>query len=261
MRTKWSAAVRSIALVALMSAIGMLPTTSIGAATTRPVLSISDVRVLESDFAANLPVTLSQPVTGSVTVRYATVSETAKAGRDFVAQSGTLTFAPGSTEQWIGVRIANDNDRERPILRFRVRLDASAGAGIGDGSALVRILDDDWTGRATLDPATGLLDGQLVRVQARGLPTGLKVYLRECEPASTPNSPYFGPCDQELGSTVVAPGGRLDTTVRVVRSFPFYDGKIYDCAFERCGLQLLVENAEDGDRIGFGTALHFEIPV
>ena len=59
---------------------------------------------------ATFTVTLAASVTSSVTVNYATADDTAKAGTDYTAESGTLTFAPGVTSQQIVVPIlANTN--------------------------------------------------------------------------------------------------------------------------------------------------------
>ncbi len=48
-------------------------------------------------------VTLDRPSTGTVTLNYATANGTATAGSDYVAGSGTLTFAPGETSKTIHV--------------------------------------------------------------------------------------------------------------------------------------------------------------
>lgn len=53
-------------------------------------------------------VTLSQASSLPVTVQYATVDGTARAGSDYVAASGTLTFAPGQTQQTVAVTILSD---------------------------------------------------------------------------------------------------------------------------------------------------------
>ena len=49
-------------------------------------------------------VTLSEPVTETVTVRYRTLSGTASEGVDYNSAENTLTFAPGETTKTIGVR-------------------------------------------------------------------------------------------------------------------------------------------------------------
>ena len=67
-----------------------------------PGLSVNDVSVTEGNSGtttANFTVTLSAAATSTVTVSYATANGTATAGSDYVAASGTLTFAAGTTTQ------------------------------------------------------------------------------------------------------------------------------------------------------------------
>src|SRR5262249_42363291 len=53
-------------------------------------------------------VSLSAPSTQPVTVAYATADGTATQGQDYVATTGTLTFAPGQTQQTITVSVTAD---------------------------------------------------------------------------------------------------------------------------------------------------------
>src|SRR5215831_1915448 len=65
-----------------------------------PTLSINDVSVTEGNSGttnAVFTVTLSAVSSQSVTVHFATADNTATAGSDYVATSGTLTFNPGDT--------------------------------------------------------------------------------------------------------------------------------------------------------------------
>ena len=48
---------------------------------------------------ATFTVSLSAPSTQPVTVTYATGDGTATQGQDYLATTGTLTFAPGQTQQ------------------------------------------------------------------------------------------------------------------------------------------------------------------
>jgi hypothetical protein len=57
---------------------------------------------------ATFTVSLSAPATQPVTVAYATSDGTATQGKDYVATSGTLTFAPGQTQQTITVTVLAD---------------------------------------------------------------------------------------------------------------------------------------------------------
>jgi hypothetical protein len=51
---------------------------------------------------------LSAPSAQPVTVAYATADGTATQGKDYVATTGTMTFAPGQTQQTITVTVLAD---------------------------------------------------------------------------------------------------------------------------------------------------------
>jgi dienelactone hydrolase len=79
---------------------------------------------------------------GSFTVNYSTVDGTAVAGQDYVATSGTLSFAADELTQSLEVPIINDGTREAD-QNFRVVLsNASGGANLGPVTNLTVILCD-----------------------------------------------------------------------------------------------------------------------
>ncbi len=107
--------------------------------------------------AVTLEVTLSESSTEAVTVAYATADlsstdtavssssiDPATAGADYIAASGTLTFAAGETRKTITVAISDDVNRERDEL-FKVGLSsATGGASIATtGSEATILIDDD----------------------------------------------------------------------------------------------------------------------
>ncbi|NRT55988.1 hypothetical protein HNQ01_001723 [Leptothrix sp. C29] len=106
-----------------------------------PKLSINDVVVNEGAGTATFTVTLTGATTQTTTVAFATADGTAKAGSDYTAVSGTLTFAPGETTKTITVPILNDAVYEGPES-FTVNLSAPTNAVIADGSGLGTIKDD-----------------------------------------------------------------------------------------------------------------------
>lgn len=81
---------------------------------------------------------------GQVTVDYRTVNDTATAGSDYVATSGTLTFADGDDSETIVIPLLNDSVAE-PDEWFTVVLESpGGGAMLGEASTIdVTILDDD----------------------------------------------------------------------------------------------------------------------
>ncbi len=72
-----------------------------------PSLSISDTSARESE-GATFTVTLAGTTLKTVTVRFNTGDGTARAGTDYVARVGTLTFAPGEKTKAIAVTVLDD---------------------------------------------------------------------------------------------------------------------------------------------------------
>ena len=89
-------------------------------------------------------VTLSAAYDQAVTINFATADGTAKASdNDYVATSGTLTFAPGQTTKTFTVTIKGDTKKEADEF-FYVRLNgASSNALIDIGYGYGNILNDD----------------------------------------------------------------------------------------------------------------------
>ena len=87
----------------------------------RPRSTISNVSVTEGNTGtktASFTVTLSAASGQTVTVNYATANGTATAGSDYVATTGTLTFAPGVTSQPVAVTVNGDalNEADETVL-------------------------------------------------------------------------------------------------------------------------------------------------
>ncbi len=116
---------------------------------TVPEFSISGVTQSEtnSDSTFLFTVTLSQALTEQATVRFATGDGTATvADNDYVATSGTLTFAPGQTEAMISVTVKGDQIVEGDET-FTVSLSNNSGnTTLGNATATGTILNDDVRG-------------------------------------------------------------------------------------------------------------------
>jgi len=71
-----------------------------------------------------------------VTVQYSTVADTAKAGVDYVATAGWMTFAPGDTSQIFTVPLLNSGGKnhKKTNKMLRVMLDKVSGASLGEPS-------------------------------------------------------------------------------------------------------------------------------
>ncbi|MBX9583024.1 MAG: cadherin-like domain-containing protein [Gemmataceae bacterium] len=105
---------------------------SIGSGPALPTLSVSDVTVTEGNsrtVAARFTVTLSAAASGPVTVRYATADGTARAGSDYTAATGTLTFSAGQTSKTVTVTVRGDRTYE-PDETFALNLSAPVGATV-----------------------------------------------------------------------------------------------------------------------------------
>ncbi len=75
-----------------------------------PGISVADVTVAEGPGAtAEFTVTLAPAADEQVRVAYATVDGTAVAGEDYEMATGTVTFAPGVTQQTVSVRVYDDD--------------------------------------------------------------------------------------------------------------------------------------------------------
>jgi uncharacterized repeat protein (TIGR01451 family) len=110
-----------------------------------PALSIADTSVAEGDsgsISATFVVTLSAPSGLTAGVAWATQDGTALAGPDYLAGSGSLTFAPGATSQSFTV-IVNGDLLDEADETFTVALSGATNAGIADGAGTAVITDDD----------------------------------------------------------------------------------------------------------------------
>jgi hypothetical protein len=107
-------------------------------------MSINDVSVTEKNRAVVLTftVTLAKLSSNTVTVQYATQNVSATAGSDYVASSGTLSFAPGVRKQKIMITINGDRKIE-PDETFNVVLSNAVNANIAKGTGIGTILNDD----------------------------------------------------------------------------------------------------------------------
>ena len=87
---------------------------------------------------ANFEVTLSQASTTTVSVRYQTADGTAKAGKNYVAAAGTLSFAPGETKKTIAITVLPDSAMVSDLV-FSLQLSSPiegvlSGVGIASGT-------------------------------------------------------------------------------------------------------------------------------
>jgi len=108
-------------------------------------LSVGDAVILEGNAGtqyALVSVNLEAPSKQTVTVNYATADGSARAGSDYGAASGRLTFAPGQTSKTVAVPVYGDRLAEADES-FTVTLSGAKRAKIGDGRGVVTIVEDE----------------------------------------------------------------------------------------------------------------------
>ena len=138
-----------------------------------PTLSVADATV-EEGARLEFQVSLSKAVDDQVSVTYRTVDATARAGSDYEAASGTLTFAPGQTRKTVQV-ITLDDVHDEGQETFTLRLSAASGARITDYEATGTIANSDplpkgWLarfGRTSAAQVVDMLDDRFDEVAAR----------------------------------------------------------------------------------------------
>jgi len=88
-------------------------------------------------------VTQTAPNPTAMTMHFATADGTAKAGSDYTATSGELTFAAGQTSKSVPVTIKGDATKE-PLESFSLKLSsASSGYTFKDATGSGTISNDD----------------------------------------------------------------------------------------------------------------------
>ena len=139
-------------------------------------LEVENGSALEGrDAAIAFRVSLSRRAAGAVTVDYATRDVSARAGEDYAAASGTLTFAPGERQKTVSVAVLDDAHDEGEEL-FKLALSNATGARIADAEAWGMIkntdpLQQDWLarfGRAAAADAVAAVTARLETPRAAG---------------------------------------------------------------------------------------------
>ncbi len=111
----------------------------------KPFFTISNPTIVENNSGTNnliFKVTLSTTSTQTITVNYATADNTATAGSDYTATTGTLTFTPGQISQDIIISVNGDTAIE-PDETFLINLSNPSNALITDNQGLGTITNDD----------------------------------------------------------------------------------------------------------------------
>ena len=111
------------------------------------VFGASSYQKTENGGSATITVTRTGGLGGGMTVRYTTANGTATAGADYVATTGTLTFAAGVQSMSFSVPITNDTlDESSETVNLSLS-DPASGAVLGTRrTTVLKIVDNDTGG-------------------------------------------------------------------------------------------------------------------
>ncbi len=201
---------------------------SFGGAPT-PTFVINDVSKVEGNSGTTdftFTVTRSDS-SGAASVDFATANGTATAGSDYVATSGTLTFADGEDSKTVTVTVNGDTDTEATEA-FTVELSNAVGAVIEDATGTGTIVNDEVAVTRIHDiqgaQHTSPLVGQSVTVQAIVTAVGSNgFYLQEADAnadASIATSEAIFVFTSGAPNAMVAVGNEIRLTGTVTEFFP-----------------------------------------
>jgi hypothetical protein len=107
------------------------------------IASASAVEGHGSGGMLDFEVTLETASSDTISVDFTTRDDSATAGRDYLAQAGTLRFAPGQTRRVLSVPIVGDGLLEGDETLSVELTNVSANARLGAASAVGTLLDDE----------------------------------------------------------------------------------------------------------------------
>lgn len=188
----------AIALFALL-----LPTTGDARTTSRqapePALAIADGSVVEGETGTFLRIVVKlRNATGRrVTVDYVTRNGTARAGQDFTATSGRLTFRDTRVRRTVRIPVFGDTHDEDPET-FYVLLRDPRGASISDRKGVATIRDNDVT-LTIVREGTGVISSDLAGIDcgddcSQSFPQGTTITLTAEPTAPSLWIGWSGPC-------------------------------------------------------------------
>ena len=175
--------------------------------------------------AVTFNVTLSFPITQPVTVNYSTAdgaTNGATAGSDYIAASGTLTFAPGETSKTVRVNFIGDDVIE-PDETFFLNLSNAVNADISEAEGTATVVNDE------AGPAISINDVSVKEGNSATTAVNFTVTLSEATPLSvqvdysTLDANATAPADYNAanGTIIFAPGETSKTITVFVRGDTF----------------------------------------
>ena len=180
-----------------------------------PEVTVDDAAGDETVGSLAFVVSLGGPSAVDVAVDYATADDTATAGRDYEARSGTLSFAPGTVARTVLVPVLNDTEDE-PDETFVVTLSDPRNASLAVSSATGTIIDDDESAPPALSVAdASVAEGaaELAFVVDLDAPSSEEVTVRYGSADATAEA---GSDYEPVSGTLAFAPGEVSKTVRVV---------------------------------------------
>lgn len=119
-------------------------------------INIDDATGYRTDGKLNFKLTLDRASGRTISVDYVTQDDTAKAGKDYVAASGTLSFAPGEQQKTLAVNTVNDGSSTGTVS-FKLLLSRPANAVLASNA-------DQAIGtiESSVPPPAGNMDQQIL---------------------------------------------------------------------------------------------------
>lgn len=209
----------------------------------QPAIFAQDVSAPEEAGAASLSLTLSSPTCRDVEVSFSTRDQTAVAGQDYAATSGSLVIPAGSTAGTITVPVVADGVDE-PDERFTVTLSSGAEALLPDPQVGVTITGESGPSLSVNDTS---------KAEGNGGTTGAVFTVRLSEPVghpvsvshSTANGTALAGRDYKgVSGSLTIPAGKVTATVVVAL--------VGDTTWERNEAYALVLSSPQAATIGDG---------
>ena len=178
--------------------------------------------VTEGTASATFHVTLSPVSAGAASVAFVTANGTATAGQDYVAISGTLTFAAGEIVKTVTVLVNGDTTAEGDETFF-VRLSGALGAGISDNEGRATIVNAGGSEPLTC-PASPVAPGATFSTTVSGGVTA-KDWIASFAPGA-PNTTWIGqfkyaPLPRPASLTMTAPAAAGTYQLRLLANDAF----------------------------------------
>ena len=214
-----------------------------------PELKITDVTLAEGNAGtalATFTISYGGSGTSGVSVDYATGDETATAGSDYVATSGTAILpSSGCKCTTMSVTINGDSTVEANET-FEVNLSNPVGKGITDGQGIGTITNDDLPSASIDDPSVAENGGTMTFTVSldQAAPFASTIGYSTAAGTATAGSDYSG-----VANNLTIPAGQTSGTINV----PILDDTIYE-GNETLFMNLsAVSGVAIGDNQGTGT--------